>query len=402
MAEDKKQFAGELQTGDKVKSTFLVTRKDTKKDKNDKYFCDLELQDMTGKIAGKIWSESIKVIDINSFKKKDVVFVEGEVKDWSGRQIFIKNLKKVDEKDIDYSVYDFKGRIIDEKSKGILIDNLKSYVDNSENIYIKTLLKDFFDDEKFLEKFCNSTAAVKNHHASVGGLLLHTISVARICEFIVDTYDKENKSINKDLLFCGAILHDIGKTIGYSVENFLHINENDENLIGHITIGYGMVLEKIEKINNFPDELKREILHIILSHHGEKEYGSPVEPQTLESIIVYNADRFDADIDHYINLARESPEDECWPFSNYFKRRISVKKISDKSTENTAEKLLDSDKEKQKNNIGSTNRNKLEDLKKAMLTNKNADNPENSSQNQDKELKEEKTEDSDFQQPRLL
>ncbi|MCL5771283.1 MAG: HD domain-containing protein [Actinobacteria bacterium] len=343
MNEDKKQFAGELQTGDKVKTTFLVTKKDTKKDKNDKYYCDLELQDMTGKISGKIWSETIKLIDINSFKKKDVVFIEGEVKDWSGKQIFVKNLRKIEDKDIDYSVYDFKARIIDARVKELLINDLKSFVDNSNDLHIRSLLQSFFNDKNFLEKFCNSTAAVKNHHASVGGLLLHTISVTRICEFIANTYNKDN-SINRDLLFCGAILHDIGKTIGYSVENFLHINEDDENLIGHITIGYGMVLENIKKIADFPENMKREILHIILSHHGEKEYGSPVEPQTLEAIIVYNADRFDADIDHYVNLSKESPEDECWPFSNYFKRRISVKKISKKNTENKTKEPSDNDK----------------------------------------------------------
>lgn len=406
MMEGKKQFVRELQAGDKVKSTFLVTKKDTKKDKNDKYFCDLELQDMTGKIAAKIWSEAIKLIDINSFKKKDVIFVEGEVKEWSGRQIFIRNLKKIDEKEIDYSVFDFKGRTIDEKIRKALINDLKAYIDDSKNIYIKTLLKNFFDDDKFLDKFCRSTAAVKNHHASVGGLLLHTISVVRICEFILDTYNKESKFMNKDLVVCGAILHDIGKTIGYSVENFLHINEDDENLIGHITIGYGMVLNEIEKIKNFPDELKRSILHIILSHHGEKEYGSPVEPQTLESIVVYNADRFDADIDHYMNLAKESPEDESWPFSNYFKRRISVKKIMDKKDENRSEEPLEDANEKSdKSGIGSINRAKLENFKKAILSDENSSKSTNFLQNSNKEqegLKEDKAQDTDFEQPQLL
>ena len=406
MMEGKKQFVRELQAGDKVKSTFLVTKKDTKKDKNDKYFCDLELQDMTGKIAAKIWSEAIKLIDINSFKKKDVIFVEGEVKEWSGRQIFIRNLKKIDEKEVDYSVFDFKGRTIDEKIRKALINDLKAYIDDSKNIYIKTLLKNFFDDDKFLDKFCSSTAAVKNHHASVGGLLLHTISVVRICEFILDTYNKESKFMNKDLVVCGAILHDIGKTIGYSVENFLHINEDDENLIGHITIGYGMVLNEIERIKNFPDELKRSILHIILSHHGEKEYGSPVEPQTLESIVVYNADRFDADIDHYMNLAKESPEDESWPFSNYFKRRISVKKIMDKKDENRSEEPLEDANEKSdKSGIGSINRAKLENFKKAILSNENSSKSTNFLQNSNKEqedLKEDKAQNTDFEQPQLL
>ena len=168
------------------------------------------------------------------------------------------------------------------------------------------------------------------------------------------------------------------------------INEEEENLVSHISLGYGMVLMKIEKINDFPETLKREILHIILSHHGLREYGSPVEPQTLEAIIVYNADRLDADIDHYTNLAGESPEDECWPFSNYFKRRIAIKKPSLKNRASIKDELeLDLGKA-DKGSIGTPNKEKLEKLKKAMQVDLTADKTAVSQP------------DSDFEQKQLL
>ena len=372
MKDSNKQLSRDLVNGDKVKSAFLITKKDTKKDKNGKYFCDLELQDRTGKISGKIWSDSINLVDINSFKKKDVVFIEGEVNDSDkfGRQINIKKISKIDDENIDYSDFIFISKKIDEESKKMLSLELKKYIENIENLYIKALLENIFNDEEFLKKFCSATAAIKNHHAAEGGLLLHTVSVTKICEFIFNSYSKNSNIINRDILFCGSILHDIGKTDSYSVGTTIDINEEEENLISHISLGYGMVLMKMEKIKNFPEDLKREILHIILSHHGLKEYGSPVEPQTLEAIIVYNADKFDADIDHFISLTNESPENECWPFSNYFKRRISIKKNPVRQTNNKAEELQKNKINTSANSIGNLNMEKLQNLKKSMLESK--------------------------------
>ena len=375
MIEEKKQFIEELQAGVKVKSTFLITKKDTKKDKNNKYFCDLELQDMTGVIPGKIWSESIGSTDINSFKKRDVVSIEGEVNesDKFGKQINIKSIAKVDEKNIDYSDFIFINKKIDDKTLQILITELKNYIGNIKNSNIKTLLDSFFNDDKFFEKFCSATAAIKNHHAAVGGLLLHSVSVARLCKFIVDTYSRGSKLIDEEVLFCGAILHDVGKTDSYSVGMTIGINEEEENLVSHISLGYGMILMKMEKISDFPENLKRDILHIILSHHGVKEYGSPVEPQTLEAIIVYNADRLDADIDHYTGLAAESPEDECWPFSNYFKRRISIKKPASPGSKIIKDEMPVRPEREDKSSIGSSNKEKLEKLKNALQSDSGAD-----------------------------
>ena len=317
----KKQYIKDMQAGDLIKSAFLVIRKENRKGKNDKDFIDLELQDNTGKISAKIWSNSLPGIEV--FKKKDIVFIEGRVEDSYGRQINIKNLKRIKDSTLDYSLFAFSSRKVDTSFLENLTRFLISTISGVKNIFLKKLLESFFAVPEFLEKFAKSTAAIKNHHALEGGLLMHTISMVKICDFIADLY-KETGMIDRGMLITGAIFHDIGKTVGYSVDGFLDIND-EESLISHISLGYGMVLEKINSIKGFPEKSKQELLHIILSHHGAKEFGSPVEPQTLEAIIVYNTDRLDADIDHYLTLLKDSLERDVFQYSNYFRRRIFLK-----------------------------------------------------------------------------
>jgi len=325
MNEIKKQFIQDIQAGDIVSSSFLVTRKESRKGKNDKNYIDIELQDNTGKVPAKIWNDSISKTE--PFAKKDVVFIEGKVEDNYGKQINVKSLKKITSKDIDYSQYDFKSRKVEPEYIENMVSYLKDIISGMENIFLKKLLEKFFGEPDFLKKFALSTAAIKNHHALEGGLLMHTVSMVKLCDFVVGFYDNnvDRQRIDRDLVVTGAILHDIGKTIGYSVENFLDIND-EESLISHVNIGYGMVLEKINSIKGFPEKTRQELLHIILSHHGAKEFGAPVEPQTLEAIIIYNIDRLDADIDHYFTLAQESIDSDVFQYSNYFKRKIFIRK----------------------------------------------------------------------------
>ena len=343
MNNKKKQYIKDIKAGNIVSSSFLVVRKENKKDKNNRDFIDVELQDSTGRINAKIWNDSIPRTE--TFAKKDIVLIEGRAEDSFGKQINIKSLKRLEYQDNDSSFYDFKSRKADPAFLKNLTDFLNDMISNISNIFLKKLLKSFFDEPDFLDKFKYSTAAVKNHHALEGGLLIHTMSMVRLCNFVVDLY-KENMIIDKDMVICGAILHDIGKTAGYSVENFLDIND-EESLISHISIGYGMVLEKINSIKGFPDRTRQELLHIILSHHGAREFGSPVEPQTLEAIVIYNVDRLDADIDHYFTLLQDSLETNVFQYSNYFRRKIYIKDSNAAEGKNNTE---DSG-EKQNNNF---------------------------------------------------
>ena len=338
----KKQYIRDIKSGDSVNSSFLVVRKENRKGKNNRDFIDIELQDNTGRINAKIWNDSIPRTDV--FTKKDIVLIEGRVEENYGRQINIKSLKRIEPENIDYSDYDFKSR----KADSLFLENMIAFLNKTiadiENIFLKKLLESFFKNKDFMEKFKISTAAVRNHHALEGGLLIHTMSMVKLCNFIVDLY-KGNKTIDRDMIVCGAILHDIGKTIGYSVENFLDIND-EENLISHISIGYGMVLGKINSIKGFPERTRQELLHIILSHHGAKEYGSPVEPQTLEAIIIYNIDRLDADIDHYFTLVHDSLEKNVFQYSNYFRRKIFIRESPVINNDNIRE---DTDRDQNKN-----------------------------------------------------
>lgn len=336
----KKQYIKDLKAGDLIEASFLVIKKENRKGKNNKDFIDLELQDNTGKINAKVWSDSLS--DIEVFKKGDFIFIKGRVEDSYGRQINIKSLKKIDEALIDYSLFAFSSRKAAKSFLENRADFLKKTISGIEDIFLRKVLGSFFDDPEFFKKFVKSTAAIKNHHAMEGGLLIHTVSMVKICDFVASLY-KEASMIDRDMLITGAIFHDIGKTIGYSVDKFLDIND-EESLISHISLGYGMVLEKINSIKGFPKNTAQELLHIILSHHGSKEFGSPVEPQTLEAIIVYNTDRLDADIDHYLTLQNDSLEGNIFQYSNYFRRRIFLRELNNAARKIPAQDDIKRDK----------------------------------------------------------
>ncbi|MDI6850346.1 MAG: HD domain-containing protein [bacterium] len=179
-----------------------------------------------------------------------------------------------------------------------LEEDLKSFIRKINNPQLKTLLKRIFlDDEDFKKKFLLAPAARFYHHNFVGGLAEHTLQIARVAEAISELYDV----VDRDLLIAGALLHDIGKV--YEMEYTPDIDFTDEGrLFGHLIIGYEIVSKKIHEIevlNKFPAELRMKILHMILSHHGELQYGSPVRPMFLEAQILHFLDDLDAKADMF-------------------------------------------------------------------------------------------------------
>ncbi|MCL5073980.1 MAG: HD domain-containing protein, partial [Actinobacteria bacterium] len=168
-----------------------------------------------------------------------------------------------------------------------------------------------------------SSAAVQYHHAYIGGLLDHTLTVTKICEWIAGIYD----NLNRDLVVTGAILHDVGKIKEYELDSTIKISDTGR-LLGHITIGYGMVQEKIAQMKNFPDDLKDRLLHIILSHHGYKEFGSPKRPKILEAFVVFHVDNMDADIGGFNMILEESGGQADWSvFLKNFDRSVLLREL---------------------------------------------------------------------------
>ena len=185
---------------------------------------------------------------------------------------------------------------------------LKSYMSSLQNVYLKKLLHAFFvEDEEFVKVFKYSSAAKAVHHGFVGGLLEHTLSVVKMCDYFAANYPV----LNRDLLLTAAIFHDIGKT-----EELSAFPENDYTddgqLLGHIVIGAEMVGERIRKIPGFPAKTANELKHCILAHHGELEYGSPKKPALIEAAALNFADNTDAKLETMREMLENNNSDSEW------------------------------------------------------------------------------------------
>lgn len=319
----KKQFINELEKGIQVDSVFMVSKKLVKQKKSGQDYCLICLQDKSGSIDGVMWTEAFDKLSNADrlFNEGDFVNIKGEVSDYKGsKQLLVNSLQKIENKaEIQYPDFiRISRRNIDE-----MYSEMKTFINSVENIYLKKLLDSFFEDRKFSEEFNNATAAVQYHHAYKGGLLEHSLNVAKICDKLAGIYE----NLNRDLLITGAILHDIGKIKEYKVDIVIKITD-EGRLLGHITIGYGMILEKIKEIKAFPEDLKERLLHIILSHHGQKEFGSPKRPKILEAFIVYHIDHMDADVGGFNIILEESGGKSDWSeYARNFERSIMLKEL---------------------------------------------------------------------------
>jgi 3'-5' exoribonuclease len=319
MGVTKKQFTSDLEIGGKAESIFVVADKKVRKKRNGEDYCTVVLQDREGNIEGVLWTEVY--LNTEDFNKGDFVLLQGDVKSYrGGRQIVINSLKKYKENG-ELKQSDFIK--VSKKNVDEMFEEIMGYVKSIKNNYLKRLLELFFSDEKFATDFKSATAAVQYHHAFRGGLLEHTLNVTKICDAIYEIY----KNLNRDLLISGAILHDIGKIGEYRTKITTEVTDPGK-LLGHITIGYGWILEKIKKIEGFPADLSNRLLHIILSHHGHKEFGSPKRPKILEAFVVYHVDHMDSDVGGY-NLIMEANKDgNDWSdYLKNFERAVLLKKL---------------------------------------------------------------------------
>jgi len=319
----KNEFIGDLKAGHHIESVFAVSKKAVKQKKNNEEYCLLTLQDKQGEIQSVMWTEAFMAAP--SFEEGDLVAVRGMVTDYRGsNQLAIDKLDKIKKsKDIDYADY-IKST---QKDIGQMWAELKSKVEEVKNPYLRKLLDLFFQDNQFEQDFCHGTAAVQYHHAYLGGLLEHTLYVCRGCALIAETYP----NINRDLLIAGALLHDVGKIKEYEVGLIIKFTDQGK-LLGHIAIGYSWVLEKINLIQGFPPDLKDRILHIILSHHGYKEYGSPKRPKILEALVVHHVDYMDAEIAAFNELLSDQNQDGDWsPFLKNLDRSVLLRKLDESS-----------------------------------------------------------------------
>lgn len=282
-----------LRDGEAVRGIYLVKQKSTAMTKNGKPYDNVILQDKTGTIDGKIWDPHS--MGIMEFDALDYVDIKADVTTFNGvLQLNIKGTRKADEGEYNPSDY----LPCSTKDIHVMYQDLLKLVDSVKNPYLNRLLTMFFkEDEEFVSEFKKHSAAKTIHHSFIGGLLEHTLSVTKMCEYFAKAYPV----LNHDLLITSAMLHDIGKV--YELSSFPKNDYTDSGqLLGHIVIGYEIVGDKIRQIEGFPQKLEREVKHCILAHHGELEYGSPKKPALAEAFAINLADNADAKLETLTEL----------------------------------------------------------------------------------------------------
>ena len=282
------KYIKDYKEGDRVFDIYLCKHKQSAVTKNGKPYENVILQDKTGTIDAKVWEPNNAGIE--EYDTLDYIEVYGEVNNFQGAlQVNVKRIRVCREGE--YNPADYLP--VSSKNNDEMYQELLKIVESIENPHMKQLLKAFFvEDATFVKRFRQSSAAKTMHHGFVGGLLEHTLSVTKLCDY----YCKSYPMLKRDLLLPVAMFHDIGKTKEISLfpENDY---TDDGQLLGHIIMGCEMLDEKIHKIPGFPKVLASELKHCILAHHGEYEYGSPKKPALFEAVALNMADNTDAKLE---------------------------------------------------------------------------------------------------------
>lgn len=278
-------FCAGLESGDVVDEVFCVGRVERRTKGDGSAYLRLALVDRTGEVAGVAWDDVDALTEV--LVEGGYARVRGDVGEFRGDiQVKVTDAAPV-EGSIDPSEYLPEGPVPAAES----VAGIRSLVDRMGDPWLKRLLLSFLEDPDFARAFAGSPAAMRNHHAYVGGLAEHTRSVMELCAKAADHYP----GVDRDLLLAGAFCHDIGKVAELAVEPGFPYTEEGQ-LLGHIPIGFAMVRERAAAIDGFPADRRTDLGHLVLSHQGELEWGSPVVPRLLEAIVLHFVDNLDSKV----------------------------------------------------------------------------------------------------------
>lgn len=312
------KYIKELTDGDRVFDIYLCKTKTSAVTKNGKAYESVTLQDKTGSIDAKIWEPNNP--GIAEFEAMDYIEVYGDVTSFNGAlQVSIKRIRRCQEGEYNQSDY-FP---VSSKDNDSMYQELLSLIQSIKDPYYKQLLQKLFvENQEFVKTFRYSSAAKAVHHGFIGGLLEHTLSVAKLCDYYAGAYP----ILKRDLLLTAAICHDIGKT--KELAPFPINDYTDEgNFLGHIVIGTTMVGEVAAAIENFPKEQLTQLQHCILAHHGKYEYGSPKLPSIIEAVALNYADDTDAKMETFKEILENNEDKTGWlGFSRLFETNVKASK----------------------------------------------------------------------------
>ncbi|HEX3376578.1 MAG TPA: OB-fold nucleic acid binding domain-containing protein [Candidatus Acidoferrales bacterium] len=309
----KQCFVSSLQDGQSVTTHFLVCVKEIRSTREGKTYLRLELGDSTGRVEARMWTGFDAMAA--SFERDDFVKVQARVENYRNKlQLAIEKIRRAEESEVDPAdFFPHTKENVDE-----MYAKLLEIVASVGNPWLRRLLDSVVQDPEIVPRLKRAPAAKVMHHAFYGGLLEHVLSLCNLCRVVLSHYPEANA----DLLLCGAVLHDVGKLKELSYDRSIGYTDEGQ-LLGHILIEYEHLTKKIDAIEGFPPELKTLVLHILISHHGQYEFGSPKLPMFREALLLHYLDDLDSKM-AAIRSALESDEGEGnWTgFNGALARRI--------------------------------------------------------------------------------
>jgi len=314
-----RRYVNQLSNGDAVDESYLVADKQLRANRQGNLYLHLELRDKTGSVGARLWNASEGLA--RTFEPGDYLRVRGKTQVFQGAlQLILSHIEVVDSSRIEPEDY------LPQSSQNVarLTARLREILLSIGNPHLRALVECFLIDEEFVRQFTTAPAGIKNHHAYHAGLLEHVVTILTIADRIVDLYP----DLDRDLLLAGIFLHDIGKVRELSYDRAFAYSDEGQ-LIGHLVMGVEMLRDKVEQTTDltgepFPEELLLRLKHMIVSHHGTHEFGSPKVPMTLEAIALHYLDNLDAKIHTFSREIRDDPcRESTWtPFQQNLGRRL--------------------------------------------------------------------------------
>ncbi|MFC1839684.1 3'-5' exoribonuclease YhaM family protein [Thermodesulfobacteriota bacterium] len=307
----------DINEDDIVNDLYLVKVKRLGQTKNGASFLSLTLSDKTGDIETRVWDRAEELTAL--FKEGDIIEVKGKAGSYRNQtQLTLNDLTPSKEDNpfifLESTPYDVSG----------MLKELKRIIKGIKSADLRDLINSFLSDHDFIEKFREAPAAKNFHHGYIGGLLEHTLSVCRLAGHVHEQYP----DLDRDLLVAGAFLHDIGKVREFTFGR--NIEYSDEGrLLGHLVLGVSMLEEKLAGLKNFPAETSLSLKHMILSHHGEYEFGSPKRPKFLEAFVLHFIDDLDAKMNGISRFMTMDKKEGAWTeFNRMFDRYLLKEGLS--------------------------------------------------------------------------
>jgi 3'-5' exoribonuclease len=313
-------FIKEISENDIVEGIFWVKEKAIPLARSGAPYLRVRLADRTGEIEGRVWDGVEEFADL--FERDDFIRIKAQATSYQDRvQLNIKSIKKVE--DTEVSLEEFLPSSARDPEE--MLAELVEVSQQIENAYLNKLVMAFLENEEFTALFKRAPGAKRLHHSFLGGLLEHTLSVVNLIQKIKGYYE----GINHDLLLAGGVLHDIGKVYELTYERSFDYTDAGR-LVGHIFMGVEMVDKEIGRIEGFPAELAMLMKHLLLSHHGQYEWGSPTRPMTLEAQILHHLDDLDAKVKGIQEFMQKAQQGATWTdYHRMFERFFYIGEVEE-------------------------------------------------------------------------